>query len=51
MLVNAGTFAVVALAALLLRAAPLGAAAAGAEPDRARDGIVFLFRDRTLGSC
>jgi MFS family permease len=49
MLVNAGTFAAVALAALLLRArrTPQPAAANG-EPDRARDGVVYLFRDRTL---
>jgi Na+/melibiose symporter-like transporter len=50
MLVNAGTFAVVAVSALLLRARrrpqPAGADDA---PDRARDGIVFLFRDRQLG--
>ena len=50
MLVNAGTFAVVAASALLLRARrrpqPAGADDA---PDRARDGVVFLFRDRQLG--
>ncbi len=50
MLVNAGTFGVVAVSALLLRARrrpqPAGADDA---PDRARDGIVFLFRDRQLG--
>ena len=49
MLVNAGTFVVVALAALLLRArrhpGPVDEAAAS---DRARDGVVYLFRDRTL---
>jgi Na+/melibiose symporter-like transporter len=50
MLVNAGTFGAVALAALMLRARrepqpPLP----GAAPDRARDGIVYLFHDRTLG--
>jgi Na+/melibiose symporter-like transporter len=50
MLVNAGTFAVVALAALLLRARrPPELRAEGAERDRARDGVVYLFRDRTLG--
>jgi MFS family permease len=50
MLVNAGTFAAVALAALLLHARrEPHAPAAGEAPDRARDGIVYLFRDRTLG--
>jgi MFS family permease len=50
MLVNAGTFGLVALSALLMHARrPPQPAAAEAEPDRARDGIVFLFRDRTLG--
>jgi MFS family permease len=50
MLVNAGSFAGVALAALLLRARrePHPRAPDDA-PDRARDGIVYLFRDRTLG--
>jgi MFS family permease len=49
MLVNAGTFGVVAVAALLLRARRHPQpAAAGAEPDRARDGIVFLVRDHML---
>jgi len=50
MLVNAATFAVVALAALLLRARrrPSPAVDEGAPPERARDGIVFLFRDRLL---
>jgi MFS family permease len=50
MLVNAGTFGVVALAALMLRTRrePLPAEAGGG-PDRARDGVVYLFRDRTLG--
>jgi MFS family permease len=49
MLVNAGTFAAVALAALLLktRRHPQPRVA-DAEPERARDGVVFLFRDRTL---
>lgn len=50
MIVNAGTFGVVAVSAALLRARrrpqPAGADDA---PDRARDGIVFLFRDRQLG--
>jgi MFS family permease len=47
MLVNAGTFGAVALAALLLRARrpPQPSSPDG---DRARDGIVYLFRDRTL---
>jgi MFS family permease len=50
MLVNAGTFAAVALAALCLRARrPPQAPSEHGEPDRARDGVVFLFRDRTLG--
>ena len=49
MLVNAATFGVVALAALLLTARRHPAVVAeGAEPDRARDGIAYLFRDRTL---
>jgi MFS family permease len=47
MVVNAATFCVVALAALRLQARrepqPVGD-----TPDRARDGIVYLFRDRTL---
>ena len=49
MLVNAGSFGVVALAALRLTARrhphPVGEEA---EQDRARDGIVFLVRDETL---
>jgi MFS family permease len=49
MLVNAGTFAAVAVAALLLKARRQPEPrAADAEPERARDGVVFLFRDRTL---
>jgi MFS family permease len=49
MYVNAGSFAAVALAALRMKArrhphAPVE----GAEPDRARDGVVFLLRDHTL---
>jgi MFS family permease len=49
MLVNAATFAVVALAALALTARRHPVAVPdGAEPDRARDGIAYLFRDRTL---
>lgn len=48
-LVNAGSFAVIALAALRLTARrPPHAPVEGAEPDRARDGVVFLFRDDTL---
>jgi MFS family permease len=49
MLVNAGSFGVVALAALLLTARrhPV-AVPEGAEPDRARDGVAYLFSDRTL---
>ena len=47
MLVNAGTFASVAGAALLLRARRLPGERR--PSDRARDGIVHLFRDRTLG--
>jgi MFS family permease len=46
LLVDAGTFACVALAAGLLRARrEPGPRAAG---ERARDGVVLLFRDRTL---
>ena len=50
MFINAGTFAVVALAAVRLRARrpPAALPASGAEKDRARDGIVFLLRDRVL---
>ena len=49
MLVNAGTFCAVALAGLLLRARRRPVAVGNAEEaDRARDGIVHLFRDRTL---
>jgi Major Facilitator Superfamily len=50
MLVNAATFAAVAVAALVLHArrAP-HAPEAGDTPDRACDGVVHLFRDRTLG--
>jgi MFS family permease len=49
MVVNAGTFVVVATAALVLHARrPPHPAAADGAPDRARDGIVYLFRDRTL---
>jgi MFS family permease len=50
MLVNAATFAAVAVAALVLHARrhPIPAEA-GAPPDRARDGVVHLFSDRVLG--
>ena len=47
MLVDAATFAAVAVAALALRVRR-EPAAPGAEPQRARDGIAYLFRDRTL---
>jgi len=50
MLVNAGTFGVVATAALLLHARRHPQAVPeGTEHERARDGIAYLFRDRTLG--
>jgi Na+/melibiose symporter-like transporter len=50
MLVNAGTFVALALAALLLRTRRHPQPrAAGEQPERARDGVVYLFRDRTLG--
>ena len=50
MLVNAGTFAAVAAAALLLHARrPPAAVPEGGPPERARDGVTYLFRDRTLG--
>jgi MFS family permease len=49
MLVNAASFGVVALAALVLTARrPPATVPAGSEPDRARDGIAYLLRDRTL---
>jgi MFS family permease len=50
LLINAATFGVVALGALALRArrpATLTADGSGPKP-RARDGLSFLFRDRTL---
>jgi MFS family permease len=51
MLVNAATFACVALAGALLRTRREPEAdPAGEEESRARDGIVHLFRDRTLGT-
>jgi MFS family permease len=50
MLVNAGTFATVAVVALLLHARrPPATVPEGGPPDRARDGVAYLFRDRTLG--
>jgi MFS family permease len=49
MVANAGTFLVVAAAALLLQARrPPQRAGEEGHGDRARDGIVHLFRDRTL---
>ena len=49
MLVNAASFAAVAVAGLMLHARrPPGVPEEG-ETDRARDGIVHLFRDRELG--
>jgi MFS family permease len=47
MLVNAATFAAVAAAALILRARRR--AEESRHGDRARDGVVYLFRERTLG--
>lgn len=49
MLVNAATFACVALAGALLRTRREPAADAAGDA-RARDGIVHLFRDRTLAT-
>jgi MFS family permease len=48
MLVDAATFAAVAGAALALRVRRAGAGPEELEVPRARDGIVFLFRDRVL---
>jgi len=48
MLVNAATFGLLALAAVLLHARRRPRAHEDAGDDRARDGVVFLFRDRTL---
>ena len=48
MLVNAGTFAGVAVAALSLRIRRPPAASDGGSEPRARDGVQFLFRDRLL---
>lgn len=50
MLVDAATFAFVAVAALSLRVRRRpGAVGEGEMAPRARDGIAYLFRDRTLG--
>jgi Major Facilitator Superfamily len=49
MAVDAATFAFVAVAALALRVRREPSAGEGSQgPDRARDGIAFLFRDRLL---
>jgi len=50
LLLNAASFLAVAAAAWALRARrrPERVRAAEGEPDRARDGVVFLFRDRIL---
>ena len=48
MLVDAATFAAVAAAALALRVRRTGTRAEEPRALRARDGIVFLFRDRVL---
>jgi MFS family permease len=48
MFVNAGSFLVVALAGLALRARRRAEPMEAAEPDRMRDGLVYLFRERTL---
>jgi MFS family permease len=48
MLVNAATFAAVAGAALTLRVRRTGTRAEDERTPLARDGIVFLFRDRVL---
>lgn len=48
--VNAATFVVVALAGLALSARRRIAKGVEATADRARDGIVFLFRERTLAT-
>jgi hypothetical protein len=48
MAVDAATFAAVAAAALALRVRRPPAAADGERRQRARDGIAFLFADRTL---
>jgi MFS family permease len=49
MFVNAATFGALATAALLLHARrPPQAVSDGGEEEQARDGIAYLFRDRTL---
>ena len=49
LLINAATFAALALAAWLLRARrPAAVHDPEAPPPRARDGVVLLFRERTL---
>lgn len=48
LLVNAATFVVVALAAAILRARRLPEQHADGGVGRARDGLVFLLRERTL---
>jgi hypothetical protein len=49
MFVNAATFGALATAALMLHARrPPQAALEGGSQERARDGIAYLFRDRTL---
>lgn len=48
LLVNAVSFAAVAAAAMLIKARRRPAADEDGEPARARDGIVYLFRDRLL---
>ena len=47
-LVNAGTFVFVALTGLLLHARRRAERLEDEQADRARDGVVILFRDRTL---
>jgi Na+/melibiose symporter-like transporter len=48
LLADAATFLLVALAGLVLRARRPPAPADEEHPDRARDGVVHLFRDRVL---
>lgn len=48
MSVDAATFAAVAIAALMLRVRRQPTTEDGEQPRRARDGIAFLFSDRTL---
>jgi MFS family permease len=48
MLVNAATFGLLALAAFTLHARRVPHRDEDGEHDRARDGVVYLFRDRTL---